>query len=58
MKALIINNEVRDIDVYEYYHKDIAKLFVDCLDNVEIGFSYVEGEFIPPIVEDETEVSE
>lgn len=63
MKALVMNNvvidiEKRDIDVYEYYHKDIAKLFVDCPDNVEIGFTYSNGEFIPPIIEDETEVSE
>lgn len=63
MKALVMNNvvidiEKRDIDVYEYYHKDIAKLFVDCPDNVEIGYTYVDGEFIPPIVEDEAEVSE
>lgn len=53
MKALIIDNDVRDIerrdiDVYEYYHKDIAKLFVDCPDDTEIGYHYINGEFINP----------
>lgn len=51
MKALVINNrvidiETRDINVYEYYHEDVAKLFVDCSDNVSIGDSYIDGEFI------------
>ena len=53
MKALIIDNEVRDIekrdiDVNEYYHKDIAKLFIDCPDDVEIGYLYKDGQFINP----------
>lgn len=51
MKALIIDNEVkdiekRDIDVYEYYHKDIAKLFIECPDDVVIGDMYIDGEFV------------
>jgi hypothetical protein len=51
MKALIFNNEVkdiekRDIDVYEYYHKDIAKLFIECPDDVAIGDMYIDGEFV------------
>lgn len=51
MKALIIDNEVRDIekrdiDVFEYYHEDIAKLFVDCPDDVSIGDTYKDGAFI------------
>ena len=51
MKALIIDNEVRDIekrdiDVYEYYHEDIAKLFIDCPDDTTIGDTYKDGEFI------------
>lgn len=55
MKALIIDNTVRDIekrdiDVYEYYHKDIAKLFVDCPDDVELGDMYIDGEFVKPDV--------
>lgn len=53
MKALVINDTVldiekRDVDVYEYYHKDIAKLFVDCTDDVEIGDMYVDGKFTKP----------
>ena len=55
MKALVINNsvtdvEMRDINVYDYYHKDIAKLFLDCPDDVEIGYLYKDGEFIKPQV--------
>lgn len=55
MKALVINNSVmdvekRDINVYDYYHKDIAKLFLDCPDDVEIGYLYKDGEFIKPEV--------
>ena len=51
MKALIIDNEVRDIEkrdinVFEYYHEDVAKLFVDCADNVNIGDRYENGVFI------------
>ena len=51
MKALIMNNTVidiekRDIDVYDYYHKDIAKLFVECPDDVEIGDAYIDGKFV------------
>ena len=50
MKALIINDivvdiEKREIDVYDYYHVDIAKLFMDCPDDVEIGDMYVDGTF-------------
>ena len=50
MKALIMNNRVldiekRDIDVYDYYHEDIAKLFVDCPDDTELGDKYIDGEF-------------
>ena len=53
MKALIIDNEVRDIekrdiDVNEYYHKDIAKLFIDCPDDVKVGYLYKDGQFINP----------
>lgn len=51
MKALIIDNEVRDIEkrdinVFEYYHEDIAKLFVDCTEDVSIGDRYENGVFI------------
>ena len=50
MTALVMNDTVldiekRDIDVYEYYHKDIAKLFIDCPDDTEIGAMYIDGEF-------------
>ena len=50
MKALVINEivvdiEKRDIDVYDYYHIDIAKLFMDCPEDVEIGDMYVDGTF-------------
>ena len=50
MKALVIDNivrdiEKRDIDVFKYYHKDIAKLFVPCPDDTEIGYQYKDGEF-------------
>ena len=63
MKALVVNNTVidvekRDINVYEYYHKDIAKLFVDCPDTVEIGDSYIDGDFVKPEVVEEGEVME
>ena len=60
MKALIIDNEVRDvekrdIDVFKYYHKDIAKLFIDCPDDTERGDMYIDGEFVKPdiLVENE-----
>lgn len=60
MKALIINNTVmdiekRDINVFDYYHKDIAKLFIDCPPDVNIDDKYMEGVFIKP---DELEVAE
>lgn len=60
MKALVMNNlvidiEKRDIDVYEYYHEDVAKLFVDCPEYVEIGYQYIDGEFIAPVIEEEGE---
>ena len=50
MKALVIDNivrdiEKRDIDVFKYYHKDIAKLFIPCPDDVEIGYQYIDGKF-------------
>ena len=50
MKALIIDNEVRDIetrdiDVFQYYHEDIAKLFVDCSEDVRVGDTYKDGIF-------------
>ena len=53
MKALIMNNRVldiekRDINVFEYYHEDVAKLFVDCPDDVELGDRYENGVFIKP----------
>ena len=53
MKALIIDGfvrdiETRDINVYDYYHEDIAKLFVDCPEDVSIGDAYVNGEFVKP----------
>jgi hypothetical protein len=53
MKALILHEQVvgierRDIDVYEYYHEDIANLFIDCPDNTEIGDLYIEGKFVKP----------
>lgn len=51
MKALVVNNvvvslEKRDIDVYDYYHVDIAKLFVDCPDDTRKGDTYKDGVFI------------
>ena len=51
MKALIIDEEVRDIekrdiDVFDYYHPDIAQLFVDCTDEVSIGDRYIDGVFV------------
>lgn len=60
MKALIMNDRVldiekRDIDVYEYYHEDIAKLFIDCPDDTEIGDMYINGEFIKPTEEADVE---
>ena len=61
MKALVISNrvvdiETRDIDVYDYYHKDIAKLFIECPDDVEIGDSYIDGEFVKR--EEPTEIND
>lgn len=60
MKALVIDNEVRDIEqrdinVYDYYHEDIAKLFVDCSEEVVIGDLYIDGEFVKP---NKTEVND
>lgn len=60
MKALVINSTVldiekRDIDVYEYYHEDIAKLFIDCPEDTELGDKYIDGEFVKPIEEVEAE---
>lgn len=51
MKALVIDNEVRDIekrdiDVFEYYHEDIAKMFVECSEDVAIGDKYIDGQFV------------
>lgn len=51
MKALVINDEVRDvekrdIDVYKYYHEDIAKLFVDCPEDTKKGDKYIDGVFV------------
>lgn len=51
MKALVIDNEVRDvekrdIDVYKYYHRDVAKLFIDCPDDTGRGDMYVDGQFV------------
>ena len=56
MKALIMNNRVldiekRDVDVYDYYHEDIAKLFVDCPNDTELGDEYIDGEFKKPVEE-------
>ena len=63
MKALIIDNgvrdiEKRDIEVYDYYHKDIAKLFVECPDDVEIGDKYVDGEFVKREELTDTEIND
>lgn len=51
MKALVINDvvvslEYRDIDVHDYYHKDIANLFVDCPSDTKKGDKYVNGKFV------------
>ena len=51
MKALVIDNQVmdvekRDINVYEYYHEDIAKLFVDCPEDTKKGDRYIDGVFV------------
>lgn len=53
MKALVLNNTVidiekRDIDVFGYYHEDIAKLFIDCSEDVNIGDIYINGNFEKP----------
>ena len=60
MKALVRDNividiEARDIDVYEYYHADVAKLFVDCPDDVKIGYIYRDGAFLSGDVTEEVE---
>lgn len=59
MKALVIKENVvdiekRDIDVFQYYHKEVAKLFIDCPDDTEIGDKYKDGEFIK--TEEQTDV--
>ena len=59
MKALVIDNMVvgierRDVDVYDYYHKDIAKLFVDCPDDTEKGDIYENGKFVKQTEDDIT----
>ena len=56
MKALVMKNRVldvekRDIDVFKYYHPDIAKFFIDCPDDTEIGDTYNDGEFKKPVKE-------
>ena len=61
MKALILNGQVidiehRDIDVYQYYHKDVADMFVDCTDNVSIGDIYENGVFTKRVEMTEREV--
>lgn len=58
MKALVMNDKVidiekRDIDVFEYYHEGIAKMFIDCPDNTEIGDEYKDGEFVKPVIVEE-----
>lgn len=64
MKALVMNDAVidiekRDIDVYEYYHKDIADMFIECPDDTEIGDSYIDGKFVKPEpLGESTEVNE
>lgn len=55
MKALVIDGFVRDIErrdihVYDYYHEDIAKLFIDCPDDTAIDDMYIDGEFVKPEV--------
>lgn len=61
MKALIRNNQVidiekRDIDVYQYYHKNVADMFVDCTDDVSIGDIYEKGVFTKRAEMTESEV--
>ena len=51
MKALVRNNvvidiEKRDINVFDYYHENTAKMFVDCPEDTEIGYLYENGVFI------------
>lgn len=51
MKALVRNNvvidiEKRDINVFDYYHENTAKMFVDCPEDIEIGYLYENGVFI------------
>ena len=58
MKALVRDNividiEKRDIDVYDYYHEDVAKMFVDCTEDVAIGDNYIDGQFIKPVDKEE-----
>ena len=53
MKALVRNNvvidiEKRDINVFDYYHENTAKLFVDCPEDTDIGYLYENGVFINP----------
>lgn len=60
MKALVINNTVvdiekRDINVYEYYHEDIAKLFIDCPEDTKFGYTYKDGVFMEENVDEEVE---
>lgn len=60
MKALVRNNividiEKRDIDVYKYYHEDVAKMFVDCIEDVSIGDMYVDGIFMKPKEQEDEE---
>lgn len=52
---VVIDIEKRDIDVYEYYHKDIADMFIDCPEDTEIGYLYVGSEFVNPNPPEEVE---
>lgn len=51
MKALVIDGSVRDIekrdiDVFKYYHAEVAQLFIECDETVSIGDRYVDGKFV------------
>ena len=46
MHGIVLDIEKRDIDVYDYYHEDIAKFFIDCPDDTELGDRYIDGKFV------------
>ena len=49
----ILDIERRDITLSEYYHADIVPSFIEVPNEteVEIGWQYINGEIIKPILE-------